>query len=282
MVKTSNEIYENDKRILDLLSVEELLYSNFLKMQGRVSKIPISATLEFFAYSPETSFVATEEEWYSLGFNLKSSAEAIRYIDEKGKIHFFYDLSQIEIENSEFLPKRLNLTNENSRFVINYLKSQNSIPEGASNIFSMMSHTSDFTIDISDCFMQLNVSESEKDDFIKGYRNAFFIIIAGRLECNTVEPYKIPVNNSFIKKLESSDDKFIFLSYVAKSAKDAIEKIEYAVRLYEEIRREKKYEVYGMEESDVSTEDASSTGGISDNSTQGNTATGIDRSDDSL
>ncbi len=273
---------ESGKKTLDNLSANPTMYSNFLKMQGRMFKFPTSVALEFFSHSEKIDCIATEGQWTNLGYRLKNSAEAVRFIDSKGTIHSFYDFSQIE--NAEYFPKRWEVTQENVAEVKDYLRSNYNISDGNPNssIISMMLYCTNIFLDSNKCMEALNIPENEKANFFRSYVNAFSIIVAGRLEVNAVQPFNITPDMSFINKLERSEDKLLFLSYAGKTAREALKIIENAVTFYEEKRREKTYELRELDEIDIRTEVSGISRGISDNSPERNSATGIDRSDDSL
>lgn len=273
---------ESGKRTLDNLSANPTMYTNFLKMQGRMFKFPTSVALEFFSHSEKIDCIATEGQWTNLGYRLKNSAEAVRFIDSKGTIHSFYDFSQIE--NAEYFPKRWEVTQENVAEVKDYLRSNYNISDGNPNssIISMMLYCTNIFLDSNKCMDALNIPENEKANFFRSYVNAFSIIVAGRLEVNAVQPFNITPDMSFINKLERSEDKLLFLSYAGKTAREALKIIENAVTFYEEKRREKPYELRELDEIDIRTKISGISRGISDNSPERNSATGIDRSDDSL
>lgn len=273
---------ESGKKTLDNLSANPMMYSNFLKMQGRMFKFPTSVALEFFSHSEKIDCIATEGQWINLGYRLKNSAEAVRFIDSKGTIHSFYDFSQIE--NAEYFPKRWEVTQENVAEVKDYLRSNYNISDGNPNssIISMMLYCTNIFLDSNKCMEALKIPDNEKADFFRSYVNAFSIIVAGRLEVNAVQPFNITPDMSFINKLERSEDKLLFLSYAGKTAREALKIIENAVTFYEEKRREKPYELRELDEIDIRTEVSGISRGIADNSTQGSASTGIDRSDDSL
>lgn len=273
---------ESGKKTLDNLSANPTMYSNFLKMQGRMFKFPTSVALEFFSHSDKIDCIATEGQWTNLGYRLKNSAEAVRFIDSKGTIHSFYDFSQIE--NAEYFPKRWEVTQENVAEVKDYLRSNYNISDGNPNssIISMMLYCTNIFLDSNKCMEALNIPENEKANFFRSYVNAFSIIVAGRLEVNAVQPFNITPDMSFINKLERSEDKLLFLSYAGKTAREALKIIENAVTFYEEKRREKPYELRELDEIDIRTKISGISRGISDNSPERNSATGIGRSDDSL
>lgn len=272
---------EMGKATLNNMSNNPVMYANFLKMQGRMFKFPATVALEFFSHSDKTDCIATEGQWRNLGYRLKTSADAIRFIDSKGNIHSYYDFSQIE--NAEFFPKRWEITQENVSEVKDYLRANYSISDGNPNtpIISMMLYCTNIFLDANKCMESLNVPESEKTLFWRNYVNAFSLIVAGRLEVNAVRPFNITPDMSFISTLEKNSDKLLFLSYAGRTAREALKIIERAVATYDEKRRDSN-ELRNLEEPDIRTEIPDTRDRISDNSSKGNTETRSDRNDNNL
>ena len=87
---------------------------------------------------------------------------------------------------------------------------------------------------------------------------------------------------TIMKKLNWSNEKLTYLSYVGKTAKDALRIIEKAVEIHNEKRRENNNELRYLEEEENRSKGKSASVGLSDRSTERSAATELDRSNDIL
>ena len=267
---------------LELFTENDIEFANFLKMYGRLFKFPTSVAIEFYSRSKSIDCIATEGQWKNLGYTLKNSASAVEYIDRNNVTHSFYDFTQIA--NADFFPERWALTQENINDVKDYLKNNYNISDKNPNasIISMILYCTDILSDAHKCMEKLKIDASEKDAFIKSYVNNFSLIVSGRLEINAVRPFNITPDLTIMKKLNWSNEKLTYLSYVGKTAKDALRIIEKAVEIHNEKRRENNNELRYLEEEENRSKGKSASVGLSDRSTERSAATELDRSNDIL
>lgn len=275
---------------LNAMPEDAASYSKFLKMYGKLFKFPTSVAIEYFSRSNDTECIATEKQWNNLGYTLKTNATAVEYIDANDNVHSFYDFSQLK--NAEQLPDRWAVTQENADAVKEYLRSNYNIYDDNPNasILSMMLYCTNVFYDAHRCMEQLEkeeaikLDETEKAEFFKCYVNNFSLIVAGRLEINASRPFNITPDMTIINKLEYNSQRLTYLSYVGKTAKDALRIVEQAVNVYDEKRREVNNELRSMEEEEEEnrSQGTSSSVGISNRSSERSSPSESDRNDDIL
>ena len=273
---------------LNAMPEDAASYSKFLKMYGKLFKFPTSVAIEFFSRSNDTECIATEKQWNNLGYTLKTNATAVEYIDANDNVHSFYDFSQLK--NAEQLPDRWAVTQENADAVKEYLRSNYNIYDDNPNasILSMMLYCTNVFYDAHRCMEHLEkeeaikLDETEKAEFFKCYVNNFSLIVAGRLEINASRPFNITPDMTIINKLEYNSQRLTYLSYVGKTAKDALRIVEQAVNIYDEKRREINNDLRSMEEEENRSQGTSSSVGIPNRSSERSSPSESDRNDDIL
>lgn len=244
-------------------------YIDFLKFQGRVFKHNASVALEFFTQRPETKFIATREQWEQSKRTVAQGSEAIRFVDSNGKNTDFYDFSQVE-ENNPPYQWTINKNNANE------IKKRLGIPEKMSIISGVINSTVK-PVHITSCMSALGIPPQNYREFSKSYVNAIQLVIAGRLEVGGSN-FNIPSDLTALKMLKTESQKLAFLTYAAKTAREALMKIERVARNVNAEERIERNELREMENSDT-TRTAERSGRRTSDNTAGNVGEQSDRSE---
>ncbi|MBR0484479.1 MAG: methyltransferase domain-containing protein [Oscillospiraceae bacterium] len=194
------------------------MYTEFLKFQGRVFKHNTSIALEFFAQNPDAKFIATGNQWRNLRYTMQAGTSGIQFVDGNGHQTEFFDLSQTHEQRQ---PRIWTLNKRNAIAV----KSELGIPQKESILTGTLRQTA--MPEITECMQTLHISPQNTATFRKAFTQAVQSIMAGRLEMNG-SSFNVPANPDFFKSLKSDEERFLFLSYAAKTANRALLKIEKA------------------------------------------------------
>ena len=217
-------------------------YIDFLKFQGRVFKHNASVALEFFAQRPETKFIATREQWAMTNRTVAQGSEAIRFMNDNGKITDFYDFSQVE----ETTPPYQWSINKNNA---NEVKKQLGIPEKMPIISGVINSTVKPS-DITACMSALGVPPNHYKEFSKSYINAIQLVIAGRLEVGG-NNFNISSDLTALKMLKNDFQKLAFLTHVSNVARKSLMKIEKTVQNINTMERIEHNDLREMENFDT-------------------------------
>ena len=202
-------------------------YTKFLKFQGRVFKHHTSIALEFFAQHPEAEFIAERRQWERLHYTIKAGTSGIRFVDQNGSQAEYYELSQTE-ENKK--PYIWSLNKQNAGIVKKELGifPQESILTGTLRQMNIP--------EVKNCMTALHIPPQNMQTFRKSFMEAVKVIMAGRLE-NGGNMFNLTADSSVFQSLRTEEEKMTFLSYAAKTARQALMKIETAVRSVQERNR---------------------------------------------
>jgi hypothetical protein len=170
---------------LESMAANVFIYEEFLRFQGRVFKQPVSVGLEFYTQRPNARFIGTENQWRNAKYTIALGSSAIRFIDDNGGQHDYYDLSQTTQKRP---PKLWTMNKKYSDLVRNEL----GLPKDGNLITQLVNRYMPDSR-ISDCMRAMEIPIAERAEFGKALKMATSSIIAGRFE---IGGNKISLRNS--------------------------------------------------------------------------------------
>lgn len=214
------------------------IFTDFLKFHGQIFKHSVDVSLEFFVQKPETKFIATREQWESIGRKIAQGSEAIRFYNDKGNIVDMYDFSQIEESNPPYL-WTVNKSN------VGKVKAALGIPEKTTLIHGLVVGTVSAN-DVTACMRALGIPPQQFQSFSRSYLSAVQLIIAGRLESGG-SVFNIKPDTSALQLLKTESNKLAFITYAANAAKAALMKIETVIQNMNTMERNEKNDIREMD-----------------------------------
>lgn len=206
---------------LDLMSKNADVYTDFLKFQGRVFKHGTSVALEFFARRPNAMFIATSQQWRSIGCSAIQGEQSVQFMGKDGNIIEYYDFSQMAEDN----PPKVWTVNAQTAKV---LKSELGIADNVSLVNGLLKSTVNID-DIKNCMKRLGIPPKDFKGFRDDFLSAVQVVIAGRMEVGG-NRFNIKASNEIFKNL-SAQQKMFFLNYVSAVARKALMKAENAMNV---------------------------------------------------
>ena len=206
---------------LESMAANVFIYEEFLRFQGRVFKQPVSVGLEFYTQRPNARFIGTENQWRNAKYTIALGSSAIRFIDDNGGQHDYYDLSQT---NQKRPPKLWTMNKKYSDLVRNEL----GLPKDGNLITHLVNRYMPDSR-ISDCMRAMEIPIAERAEFGKALKMATSSIIAGRFE---IGGNKISLRNSVevFKSLETNKARLTFLTAATLAARQALMNVETIIR----------------------------------------------------
>lgn len=206
---------------LESMAANVFIYEEFLRFQGRVFKQPVSVGLEFYTQRPNARFIGTEKQWRNAKYTIALGSSAIRFIDDNGGQHDYYDLSQT---NQKRPPKLWTMNKKYSDLVRNEL----GLPKDGNLITQLVNRYMPDSR-ISDCMRAMEIPIAERAEFGKALKMATSSIIAGRFE---IGGNKISLRNSVevFKSLENNKARLTFLTAATLAARQALMNVETIIR----------------------------------------------------
>jgi N12 class adenine-specific DNA methylase/predicted RNA methylase len=265
----NTEVYKFSKigsEIIDKMATNENLWTEFLKFQGRVFKHNSNVALEFFAQKSDTQFIATSQQWESLGYEIKDGSNAIRFVDDFGNHRDLYDFSQVE---GEYAPQIWMIDKETSSSVKSALK----IDEKTFLIAGLMQSNSN-ELQLRQIASGFQIAPKDYPVFKQSFNNTVMQIIAGRLEIGG-NNFGIKPDSRAFQMLKNNFEKVDFLTFATQTARISLNQIEQIMKEITNKKHieseEKNNDISRMGQIDGRTENGGIGAGIAGNS-EGGTA----------
>lgn len=221
------EIIRSGDALLDEMAKDNDAFIKFLKFQGTIYEQDASVALEFFAQRPNVEFVATEQAWKSIKYDIKAGEDALVVRNSDGVETEFYDFTQTTGVNK---PNVWRVSSNNAAQVKKELGIDGNIIDGLMKGYIPKDK---IAVDAT----KLGVSRSNSNEFAKAYYSAISTIIAGRLEMGG-NKFNVISDNSFFSTL-THNQRLYFLMMCTESARNALDAIKEVVKVNNETERTK-------------------------------------------
>ena len=221
------EIIRSGDALLDEMAKDNDAFIKFLKFQGTIYEQDASVALEFFAQRPNVEFVATEQAWKSIKYDIKAGEDALVVRNSDGVETEFYDFTQTTGVNK---PNVWRVSSNNAAQVKKELGIEGNIIDGLMKGYIPKDK---IAVDAT----KLGISRSNSNEFAKAYYSAISTIIAGRLEMGG-NKFNVISDNSFFSTL-THNQRLYFLMMCTESARNALDAIKEVVKVNNETERTK-------------------------------------------
>jgi hypothetical protein len=211
-------------KTLEEMGNNQALYADYLKYQGKISKQPTHAALDFYSQNPTNEpFFATRGQWEKVGYTIANGAMGKSIIDNNGNQRVYFDVSETDQKVSPVI-WQLNAENQNA------VRAEFGIPENGNILGGIMAQLQDDEM-IEYTAKQFRVPPQYYRQFKQSYLQAVAAIIAGRLEVGG-NNFDIQPDMTVLNVTHNPTERLALLGQFRTSANKVINRVQKAVERY--------------------------------------------------